>query len=455
MWYTHRKQQGAVRVMNSLRFPVDDYRVLTFEYQNQRFSCRAWEGVPYCASPVDDIQRLNLYAPECYFDGGSLNGYTAQTAPIFLPNLVGGYMPGPAGKPALDENGQANTVLEAIMHGYVVACAGIRGRSMACGKAPALIVDMKAAIRYLRHNRGLIPGDTERMITSGTSAGGALSALAGASGNNPDYLPYLQAIGAADERDDVFAANCYCPIINLENADPAYEWQFCGERFFRSWHGEGVMDDAQDELSHALRPLFAPYLNSLGLADENGCALALDADGTGTFLDHVCRRVMCSAQRAMDAQPGWAAPKYLRAEGGKVTGIDFPAYVHAITRMKTPPAFDALDLSSPENDVFDNCHFTLFGAAHSQKSGGMADTEAVRLINPMRLLDSPGLAGHWRIRHGSHDRDTSLAVPIMLESALRMRGCEVDFHLPWGLPHSGDYDLPELFRWMDALCRRS
>ena len=48
-----------------------------------------------------------------------------------------------------------------------------------------------------------------------------------------DYEPYLKEIGAADERDDIFAASCYCPIHNLENSDTAYEWLFCGENEFR------------------------------------------------------------------------------------------------------------------------------------------------------------------------------------------------------------------------------
>lgn len=84
------------------------------------------------------------------------------------------------------------------------------------GKAPAFIVDLKAGIRWLRKNRDRIPGDTEKLITNGTSAGGALSALAGTSGNSPLYAAELAAIGAADERDDVFAVSCYCPIHNLE-----------------------------------------------------------------------------------------------------------------------------------------------------------------------------------------------------------------------------------------------
>ena len=219
---------------------------------------------------MDDVQRLNLYAPECYFQGDTLNGYTAKSAPIFMPNLVGGYMPGRPGKPELHENGHSNTILAALRHGYVVACPGIRGRTSQVGKAPALIADLKAVVRYLRHHRDLIPGNTERIITSGTSAGGALSALAGASGNQPAYQPYLAAIGAADERDDIFAANCYCPIVNLENADPAYEWQFCDETYYRSWSGEGHLDQQQQLLACQLKPLFPAYLNSLGLTDENG-----------------------------------------------------------------------------------------------------------------------------------------------------------------------------------------
>ena len=167
-------------------------------------------------------------------------------------------MQGPAMVPGIDRfNGQVNSALRALEHGYVVACAGIRGRNTGMksdeffvggnagvedvselgelvGCAPALAVDMRAAIRYLRHNAGLVPGDVERIVTNGTSAGGALSAITGVTGNHPDYQPYLEAMGAANERDDIFAASCYCPIHNLENADAAYEWLFCGEDEYHS-----------------------------------------------------------------------------------------------------------------------------------------------------------------------------------------------------------------------------
>lgn len=32
------------------------------------------------------------------------------------------------------------------------------------GRAPAIIVDMKAAIRYMRYNADVIPGDVERSL---------------------------------------------------------------------------------------------------------------------------------------------------------------------------------------------------------------------------------------------------------------------------------------------------
>ena len=37
----------------------------------------------------------------------------------------------------------------------------------------------------------------------------ALASLLGATGNHPAYAPLLKAMGAADERDDVFASVCY------------------------------------------------------------------------------------------------------------------------------------------------------------------------------------------------------------------------------------------------------
>lgn len=72
---------------------------------------------------------MNIYVPEGYFQGETIHGYTAETAPIFLPNTVGGYMPGKAGVPEEKERrtGGPNAILSALGHGYVAAAPGARG----------------------------------------------------------------------------------------------------------------------------------------------------------------------------------------------------------------------------------------------------------------------------------------------------------------------------------------
>lgn len=491
--------------MENLYFDESQYAVHTCTLGNESIVYRAYENMEYCERPLDEIQKMSLFVPEAYYQGESIHGYTLKTAPIFMPNTVGGYMPGPADVPGLDRHGNPNSIFEALKHGYVVASAGVRGRTSGkvsteffegtkadftgtqtgrmVGRAPALIVDLKAAIRYLRHNKDRIPGDTEKIITNGTSAGGALSAMAGASGNCEDYEPYLEAIGAARERDDVFAASCYCPIHNLEHADMAYEWQFCGQNHFyrtrhkKTEHGvervpfDGEMTPRQIELSKELKQLFPAYVNGLNLREPDGTLLRLDADGNGSFKDYVCRQLLKSAQRELDTHDsadrlGWLAMpasrvetlQSLTMEQGKAAALDWDGYIETITRMKATPAFDALNLSNPENEEFgtetvEGKHFTEFSRDHSEVHGELAEENVIRLLNPVEQLGRGGTARHWRIRHGSFDRDTSLAIPVILAVLLENQGCDVDFLLPWGLPHSGDYDLEELFAWIDRICR--
>ena len=69
-------------------------------------------------------------------------------------------------------------------------------------RAPKGLLDLKAAVRYLRFFDRDMLGDAEHIITDGTSAGGAMSSLLGSTGNNPSYEPMLKAMGAADTRDD-------------------------------------------------------------------------------------------------------------------------------------------------------------------------------------------------------------------------------------------------------------
>lgn len=86
-------------------------------------------------------------------------------------------------------------------------------------------------------------------------------------------------------------------------------------------------------------------------------------------------------------------------------------------------------------------------------SAEMADEKIIKLMNPTKMMDDNNsvVAPYWRIRHGSYDRDTSFAIPTILATKLVNKDLNVDFFLPWGMPHSGDYDLDELMNWIDRI----
>ena len=508
----------------SLKFNAKNYTKETLKLEGQDVAFRAYRDVVYTAKPASVAsESMSIFIPEAYFTkGGTVNGYTAKTAPIFLPNGVGGYMPGDSKEPSDSDrmSGGANASLVALSKGYVVAAPAVRGRTTVgddgktyVGKAPALLVDYKAAVRYLRHNRHRLPaGNTDRIISDGTSAGGALSALLGATGNSKEYDAELRAIGAAHERDDIVAAMAYCPITDLDHADMAYEWMFNGvnEAYQHSAPmspllplkagsmpgalkvGDAVvplgpgpvvqgdsaaadrpdnapvedssaveMTQAERVASDQLKALFPDYVNSLGLKDRQGRALTLDEDGTGSFADYIKSVYAASAQSALDAGEDLSALDWLTIENGMVKDVDLAKYAAWATRLKAAPAFDKFDRSAPENDEFgttDNTprHFTGFSLTRDKEAGAtMATWDDVRRMNPMYFIGQQGvtIAPHWRIRHGAKDRDTSMAVPALLALKLQDSGYEVDFASPWGKGHAGDYDLAELFDWADGICK--
>ena len=478
---------------DSLVLDTNKFTVKTLTVGTQAVTYRAYEGIVYVANPVDaTYQSLNIYVPTQYYEDKSVGAYDAKTAPILLPITVGGYMPGrpgspggfggrrgpggpggfggrggPGGGPGAGGPGGAGggAIATALLKGLVVAAPGARGRTLQDatgqynGKAPACIVDLKAAVRYLRHNAGLIPGDIEKIISNGTSAGGALSALLGATGNNPDYEPYLKAIGAANAPDNIFAASCYCPITDLDNADTAYEWLFNGVNDYGGMRGSGALTPDQIKVSDQLKALFPEHLNSLRLKASDGTPLTLDAKGDGSFKEYVKSSVIASAQKALKAGKDLSGLTWMTIKDGNVTDIDFGKFAAYATRMKAPPAFDSLELRSPENNLFgtatiDSQHFTAFSKDHSADHS-LADASLVKMMNPIYYIGAQktATAPYWRIRHGTADRDTSLAVPVILTTKLQNNGAKVDFAAPWGQGHGGDYDLDELFAWINQVCQ--
>lgn len=166
------------------------------------------------------------------------------------------------------------------------------------GKAPAAIVDAKAAVRYLRLNDGVMFGSANRIIVNGTSGGGAQATQVAATGDHADYLPYLKSAGAAGVdasgkssiSDSVYAVVAYCPIQDMGSADLAYEWMFnvLGTRAAVSADQKAgrIVDASGAELVRASNPdpagslelmnKFVSYQSTLGLKNDDGSPLTTD-----------------------------------------------------------------------------------------------------------------------------------------------------------------------------------
>lgn len=368
-----------------------------------------WQvGVVYVANPASlDYETLGIYVPGAYLEA-TANGdgtytasvksdaqvgqFTAATAPYVLPVNTPGFNASQA--PTWLADGIANYT----QAGMIYLQPGIRGRDNTTdsqgqevvGGAPWGVTDLKAAIRYVRYNKDVLPGDTDKIVSFGHSGGGAQSAILGASGDSTLYNPYLEALGAAMKdkegnpiSDAPYGTMTWSPITSLDYADAAYEWNL-GQFADSNTRAEGTFTQA---LSQDLAKEYANYINQLGLKHE-GQALTLAESSEGiytqgsyaTFLEGVVNQSLNNfladtsfpytsdgagpggstesvtyetAQAYIDslnAETQWVT--YDAATNtAKISSLaDFAKYVK--TASKSVPAFDALDRSLAENAVF-------------------------------------------------------------------------------------------------------
>ena len=477
----------------TLTFDINNYESMTGTVDNKEIKYRAFEYIPYVSNPIDiDQQYINIYIPEEYFNNGTVNGYNTQTAPIFMPNNVGGYMPSQPMAPKV-ENNKPNSALYALSRGYVVASPATRGRTNKAsdgnfiGKAPAVIVDLQAATAYLHANDATMPGNAKHIITNGTSAGGAVSLLQGATGNTSDYQPYLQALGAATASTDVYASSAYAPITNLDAADMAYEWSYNGiTSFNKVTMGQGELPQANvgsapapmqrsvqrvnltnDDVAYSdlLKSHFPDYVNNLQLRDRTGVILKLDKKGNGTFKQYVKSFIIDAANKAKSNGADLSRYSFLLLDKntGLVKDIDWDAYNSFTSRSKAPGAFDSRSNDSGENSLFgtstsDTNHFTITAALHDTTTNNdvyVENAKIVTMMNPMNYLGSPSAtnAKYYRIRYGTADSNTSVAIPLIVGTRAQNLGYSVDMATPFGVDHAGDYDLQDLFNWMDSIVK--
>lgn len=368
-----------------------------------------WQvGVVYVANPASlDYETLGIYVPGAYLEASD-NGdgtytasvksdaqvgqFTAATAPYILPVNTPGYNASQA------PTWLADGIASYTQAGMIYLQPGIRGRDNTIdsqgqevvGGAPWGVTDLKAAIRYVRYNKDVLPGDTDKIVSFGHSGGGAQSAILGASGDSTLYNPYLEALGAAMKdkegnpiSDAPYGTMTWSPITSLDYADAAYEWNL-GQFADSNTRAEGTFTQA---LSQDLAKEYANYINQLGLKHE-GQALTLTESSEGiytqgsyaTYLEGVVNQSLNNflddtsfpytsdgagpggstesvtyetAQAYIDslnAETQWVTYD-AAANRAKISSLaDFAKYVK--TASKSVPAFDALDRSLAENAVF-------------------------------------------------------------------------------------------------------
>ena len=269
------------------------------------------------------FQRMSIFVPKPYMSApgvidanGAMGKFTSATAPVVFENNSAGYMQ----MPHTWLGGPRDAAGQYLRRGMVYVTCGCRGRESRdqdgnlCGKSPWALVDLKTGIRFLRHNAASIPGDLNRIISVGWSAAGAMSALISVTGNSPLYDPYLKANGAfMDEKDDVYAAQIYCPITDLDHADLAYEWQFQNdpENEASPAGPAGVMSPFQTALSKKLAAAYVEYFNRLCLKDPvTGEMLTFHEDGRcGSAYDYLMARLEDSATDFLTRLAGGKLPE--------------------------------------------------------------------------------------------------------------------------------------------------
>lgn len=442
-----------------LLFPKDNFTVETKTIKTstgeKRVTFHSYLHIPYVANPVDkDYQSLNVSVP-VKVDNVDID---ADNAPIFFNIGVGGYMSVNNTRDGGSRSGGDRADL-ALAAGFVVVSPGCRGRDNKAadgtyyGKAPAAIVDLKAAVRYIRHNKGVLPGNAEWIVSVGCSAGGALSALLGTSSNNALYESYLKEIGAADAADNIFGSACFSPITDLENADGAYEWMYGNI----SRNGKLV----DQELSKQLKALFADYQKSLNIQGKNGYGI-LTADNYDKYL--VQYYLKPSANKFLTNLSDEKQKEYLAKNNWIIwnnneASFSFADYVMHAGRMKGLPAFDDFNNKQPEPVLFGNKttdarHFTNFSLQHaSGNKNARIDSDLKVLVNMMNAMyfigqKNNGCANNWWLRNGTSDNHTSQTVMINLATSLENQSKKVNVSLFWDGGHCADDEPENLIAWI-------
>lgn len=264
-------------------------------------------GLTYCKSPATTTyESLAVFVPGAFLTGEK-NGET-YTCTVNEKAVVGNFTPATAPILMPVNTGTLTAQMSPTVYGYeglapyleagcVYVYAGFRGRSAGYdtasgsdelfpGGSPWPVVDLKAAVRYLRYNAQALPCNTERVFVFGFSAGGGVSAVLGASGDSALYDPYLASIGAVTHdaegnavSDALAGSASWCPVTSFDMADAAYEWGQ-GQYASEGTRAEGTWTRI---LSQGLASSYATWVNEMDLRNADDEQLTLEETEAGVF----------------------------------------------------------------------------------------------------------------------------------------------------------------------------
>ena len=468
-----------------------------------------------------NYQTMLIYAPAEYFDvddegnvkginyKSTKNGYNAKTAPIVFLNECGGWK---SSSPRSCETSY-------IDEGFVYVTCGARSRdamnddnTIHTGKAPMQMADLKSGVIELRANDKVIPGNKNKIISIGTSGGGQMSSIFGASGDMKEYYPYMydagtlgvtkKSDGTYDSvfKDNIFAAQNYCPIADIENADLAYAWWWV-DLVDEGGIYNGKITAFEKRLQELEANAYIEYLNSLKLKDEAGNDLTLTGLRSGSYYDAILNNISEALNQYVlngefDAEETDDNKSWLtKDKDGNYIVTDLKGFMIGTglvsKRNKAIPGFDAKDKSA-ENNAFgkpedDTVHFSksvatvmknnyeelskLDGFDKEQVDAYIEDaidgndasliSNQTALLNATHiLLGTDGLKAvnpvkHFRNRSGTADQHTSFGVGFNILTAARMKGIDVDYSLVWNMTHGSNEGTTTgtFVNWVNKICK--
>jgi acetyl esterase/lipase len=471
-----------------------------------------YSQIPYVSKIVDPRRQImNIYIPAPYLNGGSVNGYNARTAPVLFHIPGGGFR-----LHGLPDMSSYLLGITALQHGFIVAAPDIRGcddhyvdidgdgKPEYTGKAPAQLVDSKAALRFLRYNAklGRLPGDFSKVVVTGSSSGGAMTELVATSGNTPRMKKYLDEIGAADAPDNIQVAIPFCGPGDLVHADMTYDWIF-GRYIYeyevteQKMFGKPMQVHVIKQDTKGLPVMNINYAAGETAYDHYSVYAKMYVDeylkgewglGEGVYVARYMKYLLPAYLEYRAANPEKCQSDYFYFKsyeeylakghgkdpyysknaypsGGYINFDLFRAYTAQVAH-RGPPAFDKVktaEMPEDENALFGDektnvRSFTEYGAAHHETGPGTLSAEVAQLVknqSPLSYIGDPACdcAKHWYIWHGTMDGAVPISMSFDLSEKLKANGIsDVVFKIDYNAGHGGSQDIftkSEFWDWCE------